>query len=183
VLGKIANPYIEQSRQNLPWYKLLNEIQMFMHQHPVNQQRIQRGLVAINSLWFWGGGRRCQTPKPNLVWYCDDPLLDRFARSLELLPRPCSEIDTIVNPEDAVVIDLRLLELLKTQGSVPLDQLLLEIDHRLLKPLLAMVHKGRAQIVLRAGYEFDFVLKPSAMMKFWRPQKNLSHWATIGDDP
>jgi len=183
VLGKTVNPYIEQSRQNLPWYKLLNEIQMFMHQHPVNQRRIQRGLVAINSLWFWGAGCRLQTPDSNLAWFCDDPLLNRFAHSLGLAPRSCTEIDTIVNPADALVIDLRLLELLKTEGSLPLEQLLLDIDHRLLKPLLAMVHKGRTQIVLRAGYEFDFILKPSALLKFWRPQKNLSSWVSVGEGP
>ena len=183
VLGKTANPYIEQSRQNLPWYKLLNEIQMFMHQHPVNQRRLQRGLVPINSLWFWGAGHRLQTPDSNLAWFCDDPLLNRFARSLGLAPQSCAEIDTTVNPADALVIDLRLLELLKTERTVPLDQLLLDIDHQLLKPLLAMVHQGRTQIVLRAGYEFDFTLKPSALMKFWRPQKTLSSWGTVGDAP
>ena len=161
--------------------KLLNEIQMFMHQHPVNQQRIQRGTLPINSLWFWGGGRRCRPPDSNLAWFCDDPLLNRFARSLGLAPRPCSEIDTIAKPGDALVIDLRLLELLKTERQAPLEQLLLDIDHTLLEPLLAMAHKGRTQIVLRAGYEFDFVLKPSALMKFWRTQKNLSDWATVGD--
>lgn len=181
VLGKTANPYIAQSRQHLPWYKLLNEIQMFMHQHPVNQQRIQRGTLPINSLWFWGGGRRCRAPDSNLAWFCDDPLLNRFARSLGLAPRPCSEIDTIAKTGDALVIDLRLLELLKTERQVPLEQLLLDIDHTLLEPLLAMVHKGRTQIVLHAGYEFDFVLKPSALMKFWRTQKNLSDWAAVGD--
>jgi hypothetical protein len=46
-----------------------------------------------------------------------------------------------------------------------------------------MVHKGRTQIVLRAGYEFDFILKPSALLKFWRPQKNLSSWVSVGDSP
>jgi len=46
-----------------------------------------------------------------------------------------------------------------------------------------MVHKGRTQMRLRAGYEFDFWLKPSALMKFWRPQKNLSSWGTAGDAP
>ena len=66
----------------LPWYKLLNEIQMFMHQHEVNQQRMQSGLLAINSLWFWGAGSRPQTLDSNLAWYCDDPLLNRFAESL-----------------------------------------------------------------------------------------------------
>jgi hypothetical protein len=36
------------------------------------------------------------------------------------------------------------------------------------------------QIVLRAGYEFDFELKPSAGMKFWRRHKTLSSWTNDG---
>jgi hypothetical protein len=37
------------------------------------------------------------------------------------------------------------------------------------------------QIVLRAGYEIDFELKPSARMKFWRRQKNLANWVDADD--
>jgi hypothetical protein len=37
------------------WRKLLNEIQMVWHHHPVNQQRMERGLEPINSLWLYGG--------------------------------------------------------------------------------------------------------------------------------
>jgi hypothetical protein len=180
VLGKAASPYIDQSRQILPWYKLLNEIQMFMHQHEVNQRRMQRGLLAINSLWFWGAGSRPQALDSNLAWYCDDPLLNRFAQSLGLAPQPCTEIDTITNSTDALVIDLRLIETLKTGHAVPLDQLLLDIDRRLLQPLLAKFAKGRLQVVLRAGYEFDFELKPSARLKFWRRHKKLSSWVVEG---
>jgi hypothetical protein len=181
VLGKTANPFIEQSRQILPWYKLLNEIQMFMHQHEVNQQRMQRGALAINSLWFWGAGNRPPALDSNLAWYCDDPLLNRFAESLGLAPQSHTEIERIANSSDALVIDLRLMEFLKAGLAVPLDQLLLDIDRKLLKPLLAMVEKGRMRILLRAGYEFDFELKPSARMKFWRRHKNLGSWISAGD--
>ena len=180
VLGKTANPYIEQSRHVLPWYKLLNEIQMFMHQHEVNQMRMQRGLLAINSLWFWGAGSRPQTLDSNPAWYCDDPLLNRFAQSLGLAPQSCTEIDTIDTTTDALVIDLRLIEFLKTGLAVSLDQLLLDVDRELLQPLLAKFAKGRMQIVLRAGYEFDFELKPFAGMKFWRRHKTLSSWVVEG---
>ena len=181
VLGKTANPYIEQSRHNLPWYKLLNEIQMFMHQHEVNQQRLQRGLLAINSLWFWGAGSRPQALDSNLAWYCDDALLNRFAESLGLAPHSCAEIEKINGSMDALVIDLRLMEFLKAGLTVPLDQLLLDIDRKLLKPLLAVLEKGNMQILLRAGYEFDFELKPSARLKFWRRHKNLDSWISAGD--
>lgn len=34
----------------------LNEVQMFLHGHPVNARRQAEGKPAINSLWLWGGG-------------------------------------------------------------------------------------------------------------------------------
>src|SRR5260221_6456535 len=36
---------------------LLTEIQMLLHNHPVNAAREARGAPAVNSLWFWGAGR------------------------------------------------------------------------------------------------------------------------------
>ena len=181
VLGKTVNPYMEQTRQILPWYKLLNEIQMFLHQHEVNQRRTQRGLLAINSLWFWGAGSRPHPLNSRLAWYCDDTLLNQFAESLELAPQSCSSIDSDAGSRDSLVIDLRLMEWLKTGLDTPLDQLLLDIDCKLLQPLLTMIEKGRIQVVLRAGYEFDFELKPPARFKFWRQHKTLCSWASNAD--
>ena len=35
---------------------LVNEIQMLLHDHPVNVARTARGIAPVNSLWFWGFG-------------------------------------------------------------------------------------------------------------------------------
>lgn len=182
VLGKSANPYIEQSRQVLPWYKLLNEIQMFMHQHEVNAQRLQRGLLPINSLWFWGAGSLSQDFDSKLEWYCDDPVLNRFAMSLGLTPGSAAGVDDIDNPGDALFVDLRLLEFLKTGASADLGKLLLDIDRNLLKPALTRAGKNRARLLLRAGYEYDFELQPRDRMKFWRQARTLGSWAGRGAD-
>ena len=40
----------------LPLTRWLNEVQMFLHGHPVNERRETAGQPAINSLWLWGGG-------------------------------------------------------------------------------------------------------------------------------
>lgn len=37
--------------------KLMTEIQMWLHLHPVNLARETSGQPTINSLWLWGGGR------------------------------------------------------------------------------------------------------------------------------
>jgi hypothetical protein len=39
-------------------HRLLNEAQMLLHGHPVNEAREARGEPAINSLWLWGAGRK-----------------------------------------------------------------------------------------------------------------------------
>jgi hypothetical protein len=35
---------------------LVNELQMLLHEHPVNEMRASRGAPAMNSLWLWGFG-------------------------------------------------------------------------------------------------------------------------------
>jgi len=43
---------------SLRWRRALTEAQMLLHDHPVNQRRESRGMLPINSVWLWGGGRR-----------------------------------------------------------------------------------------------------------------------------
>ena len=56
VSGQDINAYLPQGAEAADWRRLLNEVQMLLHDHPVNTAREQRGEPAINSLWFWGGG-------------------------------------------------------------------------------------------------------------------------------
>jgi hypothetical protein len=37
-------------------HALVNELQMLLHEHPVNVAREARGEPAVNSVWFWGAG-------------------------------------------------------------------------------------------------------------------------------
>ena len=56
VAGQDIDPCLPQGRDAADWHAILNEVQMLLHNHPVNVAREQRGEPAINSLWFWGGG-------------------------------------------------------------------------------------------------------------------------------
>ena len=38
------------------WRKLQNEIQMIWHDHPINEARLHRGELSINSVWIYGQG-------------------------------------------------------------------------------------------------------------------------------
>jgi hypothetical protein len=38
------------------WRAVLGEVQIALHNHPVNDARRARGLAPVNSVWLWGGG-------------------------------------------------------------------------------------------------------------------------------
>jgi hypothetical protein len=42
-------------------HALANEIQMLLHDHPVNEARERRGEPPVNAVWLWGGGRLART--------------------------------------------------------------------------------------------------------------------------
>ena len=66
----------------------LNEVQMFLHGHPVNERRQSEGKPAINSMWLWGGGQIAKEVPPSTtkfsgVW-TNNPLASGLARSLQI---------------------------------------------------------------------------------------------------
>ena len=66
------------------WAKLLNEIQILLHQHPVNLKREQAGKAQANCLWPWGGGTDHSLDGARKVaFYSDgDPVLGGIAKVL-----------------------------------------------------------------------------------------------------
>ena len=109
VLGDDVERHLPPGNSGLRWRRLLNEVQMSLHQHPVSLRREAAGLAPVNSLWFWGGGRL-----PNRVraahsqYFSDDPIVRGLARqgAVPCLPAPASL--TAVEPaQRSGVFDLR----------------------------------------------------------------------------
>ena len=51
-------------RDGAVWNRLLTEIQMTWHAHPVNEAREARGEAMVNSVWLHGGGRWAPLQRP-----------------------------------------------------------------------------------------------------------------------
>lgn len=62
--GQPLKNWWRQDTGTRPWRRLLNEIQMVWHDHPVNEARAARGLPPINGLWLYGGGAQWVRPEP-----------------------------------------------------------------------------------------------------------------------
>ncbi len=62
--------------------RLISEVEMALHEHPVNAEREAEGRRPVNSLWLWGGGK---APAPNALrlppLFADDALLQGYWQS------------------------------------------------------------------------------------------------------
>lgn len=81
----LRNPadYLPSGEDAADFRRLQSEIEMALHDHPVNVERQIRGLQPVNSLWLWGGGHAPELradPHPTL--FSDDPLLRGYWESV-----------------------------------------------------------------------------------------------------
>ena len=56
-MGRDVGKHMPHGKHGMKFQTLLNEVQMLLHDHPINQSLEKRGLLAVNSLWLSGGGR------------------------------------------------------------------------------------------------------------------------------
>jgi len=70
--------------QGAPLRRLGAEIEMWLHEHPVNRLRAARGELATNALWLWGGGASAVIcalrAAPAAGAWAEDAYLDGLAR-------------------------------------------------------------------------------------------------------
>jgi len=80
-------PHGDDAMQFRTW---LNEVQMLLHDHPVNLARAARGALPINALWLWGGGCLPVAPTSTALLYArnaDAHALGAFC-AMRVLPLP-----------------------------------------------------------------------------------------------
>ena len=56
VRGSNIHAHLPQGRDALYWHRFLNETQMLLYTHPVNDARELAGERTANSVWIWGEG-------------------------------------------------------------------------------------------------------------------------------
>ena len=91
-ISKIAGRRLdsELTDKNGPLTRWLNEVQMFLHGHPINERRQAAGKPAVNSLWLWGGGSLPEVPAPDFAAaWSDNPLATGLAIASDIEAPPC----------------------------------------------------------------------------------------------
>ncbi|MGH8678896.1 MAG: hypothetical protein ACREUQ_11145, partial [Burkholderiales bacterium] len=100
-IGRGVDGLLPRGEDAPRWLRLLTEVQMLLHAHPVNNARDERGAPAVNSLWLWGGGILPEVPLANFAVASLDPLVNALAMlaSAQLIEPP--------DDSNAIIGDLR----------------------------------------------------------------------------
>lgn len=177
--------YIEQSAAALlpsgdaarPLRQLLNEVQMALHAHPVNEQRAAQGKTVINSIALWGGGvAPLLQPKTGHRLFTDDRVVAGAGKlaGMEVAPLP---VHFTPGVEDCLVYWDALKFSLATHDALTWRERLQEFDDGWLAPALAaLAERGVSAVELHGfGDEQGFAvsLSPRDRLAFWRKPRRL----------
>ncbi|MGV8931551.1 MAG: phosphoglycerate mutase [Luteimonas sp.] len=106
-LGEDLFEHLPGGPEGRHWRSLLSQAQVVLHQHPWNAQREARGMPAINSLWFWGGGvmptRAAGSRDRYAHVFSDDEILHALVRDRRIA---ASLPDGYASANDTVLLDL-----------------------------------------------------------------------------
>ena len=169
------------------WHALLTEIQMVLHQHPVNAERERRGAPALNSLWLWGAGRAPREAAGPWRSVCaDEPLALGLARLAGMSRRtlPASADEWLARaPDDG----RHLLVLDALRAAHALDEAeaycarLRALEARWFAPLLEALRAGRIGMltlhVPDAAQARSFEIVRGDLRRIWRRPHALGRYA------
>jgi len=167
-------------------HALLNELQMLLHDHPVNVAREARGEAAVNSVWFWGAGAAPSTAQG--PWHsvsADEPLALGLARIAGIRHRALEvSADSWLAraPEDGqhlIVLDgLRL-----PHALVDVDAFLAglqALEARWFAPLLEALRVQRIGMLTLyapdAPEALSIEIARGDLRRFWRRPRALAPW-------
>lgn len=143
-LGDDLAQHLPRGDNERQWRHLLNEAQVILHNHPHNVRRQARGLLPVNSLWFWGAGclpEWVRTPFDRVL--SNDRTVVALARLAGVTTSPVS-LEALTRGEaSSILLDLRSVDdraLLERDWFPRIERLLAE---RTLDALTLSLADGR----------------------------------------
>lgn len=172
VLGDDIHANLPKGENALRWHALLNEMQMLLYTHPVNDARDLAGRLNINSIWLWGEGRapeNLRRPFPTIYGDAADlcALCDAAGVPRHTVPERFATL------EDGALVWLDALASAGRQGDLMAwRDRLSQLDRDWLQPLFAAWKSGAIPhlrlVFPDAGGNLEADLAASARWKFWR---------------
>lgn len=149
-----ASAFLSDDQASGGWRRLMTELQMLLHTHPVNSEREQQGRMSVNSVWFWGGAALPSGEPAAGIWqqsirlFADDSFTVALANHLDLDCEPLSAFDPGSDHPHSLIVDTRLTQAMFTGDEAAMD----EAEHRIVDQWIAPI---RARIEAGENIELD----------------------------
>ncbi len=163
--------FLPQGRDAKRWVRLMNEVQMVLHDTAVNREREGRGEPAINSLWFWGAGSLPPVAAvPGRTVWGAEPIMTGLAVlggcAPSPLPQSCGALLEQAGPATECLVVFP-----EEQGAHDHQAWLEEVarlDRDWFQPLLTRLRLGRLRRVdlYTEGCHFEITVK--SLWRLWR---------------
>jgi hypothetical protein len=163
------------------------EIQMALHDHPVNQAREARGEPPVNAVWLWGGGRSARPgARPFRRVRTGDPLAAGLALGSGAAVLPlAADAERWLRACGDEGVELLVLDALRdpaAYGEVERwRERLAALERDWFAPLLDALGRGRIGMItlhaIGAGGAFDAETTRQDLRRFWRRRQSLASYA------
>lgn len=147
--------------------RLMTELQMLLHEHPVNTRRQARGLPALNAIWVHGEGMLSDVKAQSLPEaYGDDAYLRGVYRlhtqSVRSLPASPAELLPAIKQPRLAVVDVADPATFESQWLEPCSR--------------ALMAGNIARLTVMFD-EWQVTARRGDMFKFWRRDSLPATWA------
>jgi len=187
VAGQAINDKLPSGPDGKLWQSRMNEMQMLLHMHPVNQARENAGLPILNSVWFWGGGTLPTVPAhPARHCWANETLTRGLARAAgcptHSLPQNADAWLKDAKPSNEHLIVWDTPRRAAQYGDYAAwHACLAQFETQWAKPLLRALRDGRIDKLTLHVVSTDsvqtFNLNRAAVWRFWRRRKSLKQYA------
>jgi hypothetical protein len=106
-LGEDLFQHLPQGPEGRRWRVLLNEVQVLLHQHPLNAERRGHGQPPVNSLWLWGGGALPLQVNSHLAGVIGDDVLLIALAAKAGIPRTARTVEAVAAASPGWLVDLQ----------------------------------------------------------------------------
>lgn len=181
VVGANVRGALPQGKDAAHWHQIFNELQMFLHAHPLNEAREARGELTINSLWLWGAGSSIAASLSGYTQVAaDDELAQMFAAHAKTECVPLGAHWQPVQGAQLLVFS-GLRRALQNGDLQTWREALQQFEIHYAQPLLATLRAGQLQSlqldVLAGEHSARLVLRSAATWRVWRRNRELASYS------
>lgn len=183
VTGRDINRFLPTGADSAFWIRLMNEVQMILHDSAINHKREASHENIINGVWIWGAGRL--PGKPVCSWnrlFTDEVISRGMANLADIesgeLPESLDAVIEMANAEDNVLAVLSFGMRHRQYQDIPgWQDFIAYLEQFWFADMEKNIKSGGIKQLKVITEHQQFDLDKKSFLKFWRHKPPVSEYA------